>query len=130
MRAMVLPMLCLAIGIGCARTSLLLDQRSTASVSVFRHGFTISYPDEPGIDFVRFEGNCLSATAHLGSFQQQIDRPIDGLWTYHNNVTVLAQGDAIDYGIFISKYKYGFRKDEQRYIVKSIKIKILRIPIY
>lgn len=119
--AMVLPMLCLAIGIGCSRQSLLLDKRSASSVSVFRHGFSISYPDEPGIDFVRFEGNCLSATAHLGSFNQQIDQAIDGKWTYHNNSTVLAQGDAIDYGIFISKYKYGFRKDEQRYIVRSMR---------
>lgn len=110
MQSGVLIILFLAIGVGCARqTSRAI--RINDSVTVYRRGFKISVSNIRHTESVRFEGNCLSNSNHLGFFNYTAISPVSEQWTYMDNNTVLTYGNVINYSVYVTIRRLQYQKE-------------------
>lgn len=80
------------------------NRRITATVHVFRRGFTISVPnDHHDYSSVQFKGNISGVSlTKRNAFAQTQTLPVDGSWTYIDNQSQLRYGDRINFEVLVT----------------------------
>ncbi|KAJ6645922.1 Beta-1,3-glucan-binding protein [Pseudolycoriella hygida] len=94
-----------------------------ATITVFSSkGFSVSIPDSPGLKLFAFHGNINSKLEVLeaGTFNKDVLRPENGLWTFRDFSTKLKAGDFINYWLYVEKDGLGYRQDIQMFVVREL----------
>ncbi|KAJ8971184.1 hypothetical protein NQ317_005354 [Molorchus minor] len=88
-------------------------------------GFRASIPAVPGIERLHFHSKVNKPISQIepGDFSDEITRPTNGYFTYYNPNLVLKKNDEVNYWVYVQYNKLGYRKDEQKWIVKELKAK-------
>lgn len=93
-----------------------------ATIEVFRpRGFRVSIPDEPGLQLFAFHGSVNQPLSGLaaGTYSRDIIQSENGRWSFVDTTTRLQVGDIINYWTFVQKDLLGFRRDNQRFVVRG-----------
>lgn len=82
-------------------------------------GLKISIPHEPGIEIfaVHAKVNQVMKYLEAGFYSSDVLKPRNGRWTFYDDTACLHVGDIIYYWTFVQKSGFGYRLDDQRFIV-------------
>ncbi|XP_050312314.1 gram-negative bacteria-binding protein 3-like [Anthonomus grandis grandis] len=91
-------------------------------IRVFSRGFSVSIPDEEGVETFAFHGNINKEMDGLeaGQFSQDILKKRGNQWVFEDDRVILKRGDKIYFWLFVIKDRLGYRYDNGVYIVDDI----------
>ncbi|KAL1493410.1 hypothetical protein ABEB36_011470 [Hypothenemus hampei] len=85
-------------------------------------GLKVSLPAETGVELFAFHAKVNQPILQIepGDISQDVKKSVNGKFTYFNPDVMLQKGDVLNYWVFVQHNRFGYRKDEQIWIVNEI----------